>query len=452
MAPAEKIRVLRVEWRTHGPVEGTLYWPDDAGEHRPPWHTELYRRFRLSTTYVDHFSIGDRWLQVTATPAEAEQWRQAAIAFFERVRQATGPLLRQRTTRHRLRWVAWAPGLRGGFARRKEAAQEAYLAQVRAALAVVRAAQAEIERRLTADEAARESETQRRLAEQNARDQAALAEVEAWQRRRETFEEAASWPRWSRQVEDGVLHVSAAPQRGLTARQLAQDAVGVSRVEWEASARTEVEAAVGDFAAWWERQLRVARNTAARDAAIATLVGAAETAAATLEAAGRPGITESQHDINRRVRHGWSLAFGTARIGVPLPRLQPPPTPNAYATWQLSGAFGELGEHTPQLALGVGDLLTAGSGGPDAYRISTFSPSGTHHYTRHQRTWRDRTFREYADWVFHDQALFLQRQSFSIVQRCAVTEHTDPAEYGPYVAAVADLGATGFLALIDRYC
>ncbi|NUT37281.1 MAG: hypothetical protein HOV79_29905 [Hamadaea sp.] len=444
MGTAGQVRVVRVEWRTHGPVEDCLYWPgEDDG--RRPWYTEIYRRFRLSTTFVDHFGTGDRWLSVTGTPEEGEAWRQAAIVFFERARLAAVPLLRQRTVHRRLRWISWLPGLRGVLTRRQETARSAYLTEVQAAMREVRAAQAEIEPRLAAQEAARLAEGKRLYEEQEARRRAATAKAEAWQRRMAAEDAVAAAARWSTRAEDGVVRVGLAGRDGVTARHLA--AADVSHVEWDAGARAAVEESVDDFAAWWERLLRIARNTAARDAAIARLVGAIDTTAAALEAAGRPGIAVSASDTSRAVRHGWTPAFDPAPLAVPAPRFQPPPTPGEWAEWHLGGVFGPYGDRVAQIVLG-GVMLTVHA---DGYRVSHLAHTGTSDYTRHQRGWRDKTPREYADDVFPDTARFLRRQLYSEVLSCRLTEYMEPAEYVPYVAAVAELGAAGFLDLVGHH-
>ncbi len=387
----------KMSWRHHStdsaPV--TVYWFTDE----PDWRTGHVRK-ALGDTVSRHP------VNPPATADEITGWAAAATAYVDEVAAAKAEL--GRTDARTLRWRR-TPLVRRWARARFDRATASFVDRVRAATALYQPVRDVIDGRLAEQEVARRrgSEEQRR---RRARAwSVAEGRFQAWRRRQA--------------VADREL------PGGRTPRQLAAD--DVTPTAWP----PEVVAAVGDVDTWWAGVRASVANTRARESAVRQVVEAITATTAALDDAGRPGIRWIQ-DEPRDAVEGWWVEFSWS--GLPgVQRLKRPPDVPVDHLWR--------GDWHYDLHLPDRRVLTPGRRG--GYEFASVTSTEIGNATR-RCSWSTRGVREFADTLFPDRVSYHQPYGYDAEDvAIPMTDHADPADFVPYVEAVAQRAVAAFRAL-----
>jgi hypothetical protein len=210
---------------------------------------------------------------------------------------------------------------------------------------------------------------------------------------------------------------------GLTPRQLA--ARGGSPAEWPPE--------VVDVDRWWAGVRAAAVNERARATAVRQVVEAITATATALDEAGRPGIERIGDGPRDAPREGWVVRFswpdlpGVERLG------RPPDIPTGHL-WR--------GDWHYDLDLPDRTVLTPGWRGGYGLADVTGTEPGT------RRTGTTRGPRDFADDLFPDRVVYRQRyRHVADDVEIPMAHHADPADFVPYVEAVARSAVATFRAL-----
>ncbi|MFJ9342086.1 hypothetical protein ACIRP0_22705 [Streptomyces sp. NPDC101733] len=390
---------LKLSWLNHAIADAglvTVYWlPEEAGQAAGTVPGGLGSS-RMSRTHV----------QLTGTPQETAAWNAAALTYLGELAPAIAELERveERVRRWRRRLVGrrWAEATYGR-------ATTAFRDRVEPAAAAYRPVREAVERRIAEQEAQRIEAGLRTYREQERRREEARVRFEAWE-----WREAAA----DRPLPDGR-----------TPRELA--ARGETPQDWPA----ELRETVGDIDAWWQRVRASVRNERAREEAVRKVVGAITTTAATLEAAGRPGIGAVK-DRPYEVRHGWWVHFTWS--GLPdATRLRTPPD---VPTGHLYAGRWRYNAYLPDRI-----LLTRGPSG--AYGLAVVSSESIANGMATRYRWRDWEIERFAESLVPDRLAYHTAHSFEVAVRLRITDHADPAVFVPYADAVARRATAAFRAI-----
>ncbi|MEO6086897.1 MAG: hypothetical protein ABIQ18_27675 [Umezawaea sp.] len=384
----------KMSWSHHSariaPV--TVYWFTVG----PDWRTGRVRE-------VLGHSVSGRPVDPPATAAEVAEWSAAGDAYVAEVVAAAADLNRAdaRTARWRSR-----PLVRHWARARFDVAIRSFVDRVTAATARYQPVRDAVDGRLAEQEADRQRKAEAERKRQARVWHAAHGRFLAWRRKYETAD---------RELPDG-----------LTPRQLA------AKGEDPTECPPEVVAAVGDVGSWWAGVRAASVNEHARATAVRQVFEAVTAIATALEEAGRPGIGWID-DEPSEPREGWLVLLswpdlpGTERLS------RPPDIPTGHL-WRGRWYY-DL--HLPRRKV----LTPGGRGEYELAGVTNSEPGDTH-------TWWTQSLWDFADDLFPDRVVYRQLYRYQADDvEIPMAHYADPADFVPYVEAVAQRAVEVFRAL-----
>ncbi|MFJ6054752.1 hypothetical protein [Streptomyces sp. NPDC092307] len=379
-------------------LEVTVYWFPGAPDRPADYVADALG--------AGHTSM-PRQVDVSGTPEEIDCWNAAAAVLVKQIAAEQEEL---RKARRRIRRWDWATTYRRAREKRDDA-EASFLERVRPAVTEYQPVRNTIEARLAEREA-------------HARETARRAYQEGERRRMEVIARFREWES-RQQVADRPL------SGGLSPREMAAN--GDNPTSWP----PDVQAEVGDLAAWWAGVRASVRNRQASAQAVRKIAEAITRTAAALEEAGRPGISTIEARPSEVLR-GWRIHFDWSDLP-PTARLRKPPK-------VPPGCVDENRWHY-QLFLPAEQIFTVNSSGEFGFANESRSmiPPGGYGY---RYTWFKQSIEQFAEGLIHSEIIAFEALGRDDRLTFPMTDHADPDAYVPYVEAVAERAVAHFRALI----